>query len=58
MKIKIYRWLDYNKWLFIATISVILLVYISCKPQHTDVQFNDQSTDTITDTLTDTLDGN
>lgn len=50
MKIKIYRWLDYNKWLFITFLGLLIMGYfISCKPtNHTDVQIH-YKTDT-TDT--------
>ena len=53
MRIKIYRWLDYNKWLFITFLGLLIVGYfISCQPtNHTDVQMRTFTTDTLkTDT--------
>jgi len=55
MKIKIYRWLEYNKWLVLSgVLGLCVVVWItSCKPTtHTDVQMRTFTTDTLkTDTL-------
>lgn len=42
---KIYRWLDYNKWLFITYLIGLLIVgyFISCKPKGNDVQIHYKS---------------
>ena len=51
MRLKIYRWLDYNKWDLIIIVSGIILFswIISCKPEYNDVQMRTFKTDT-TDT--------
>ena len=53
MRLKIYRWLDYNKWDLIIIVSGIILFswIISCKPEYNDVQMRTFKTDTLkTDT--------
>ena len=49
MKIKIYRWLEYNKWLVLSgALGLCVVVWItSCKPQYNDVQFKEVKTDTL-----------
>jgi len=50
MRIKIYRWLDYNKWLFITYLIGLLIVgyFISCQPKGNDVQIHYKSDTTDT----------
>ena len=50
MKLKIYRWVEYNKWfLIIMALGVIMISWItSCGPtNHTDVQIKEFHTDTV-----------
>ena len=61
MKIKIYRWLEYNKWLFISGIlGLCIMAWItSCQPtNHTDVQMRTFKTDTLKTDTNDTKGNN